>query len=86
MKKGKEEKNSTGQERESQIIPCGCSIGDEAGAVSVETDEVIEGQRTDSVLFHNRSPSGFYSVDKGEFVRHSQAWKWLQVWISETCW
>ena len=87
MKKGMEVKNSMGQERESQIIQCGCSIADEAGAVSVETEEVMEGQMTDSVSYHGNNPSGFHSVDKGEFVKHFQARKWLKIWVLERlCW
>lgn len=37
----------------------------------------MESQKTESILHHD-NPSGIYSIDKGEFVKGFQAWKWLQ--------
>lgn len=40
----------------------------------------MESQKTESILYHD-SPSGFYSIDKGEIVKGFQAWKCLQTWV-----
>lgn len=50
------------------------------GAVSEEAREVTEGQITECI-FYDDNPSGFYSVDRGEPMKCSQAWKWLKIWV-----
>lgn len=50
------------------------------GIVSEEAREVAEGQVTEPILC-NDNPSGFYSVDGGEFMKCFQAWKWLKIWV-----
>ena len=42
--------------------------------VGTETMELMESQRTESILYHE-NPSRFHSVDEDESMKCFQAWK-----------